>query len=576
MTRPSEMGALPRSDTAIGSIGRSVTPRFHSRENAGNFPAVTGLENALVLLLLLAALSVVGRRLPWPLPITFVVGAGLVALWPAFPRVELDPGFFFLCFVPPLLFSDGWLMPLRDFWAAKRPIFTLATGLVILTTLSVGLVAHWLVPGLPLAMAFALGAVVSPTDAVAVAAITQRLMVPPMLTAVLNGESLMNDATGLVAFKFALGAVVLGTFSVRAAAMEFVILAAGGLVVGLGVSWLVGKLRDLLQRVHGADAMLETTISLMTPFAAYLAATALGVSNILSVVAAGLYAGWRDPIRMDATTRQTTWSVWMVVLFWLNGLAFILLGLQLPSILESISASYSPGQLALFTAAVSGTAMLTRLLWMCPGGYVPYLIFRRALRDEPRPPWTWFAVAGWAGMRGTITLAAALSIPVALADGSPFPGRDIVIFLSASVIVVTLLLQGTTLEWLICKLGVRPDDTQVREERAARIAAVEAGLKQLRAAATTTPEEAAAVGEIIGEYEHRLAELTADGETQASSRRRRTSARQHRLAALAAERTALDDLWRRNLITDETHRPLQHLLDYEESLLTGHENRPTG
>jgi CPA1 family monovalent cation:H+ antiporter len=537
---------------------------------------VAGLENALVLLLLLAALSVVGRRLPWPMPITFVVCAGVVALWPAFPRVELDPGFFFLCFVPPLLFSDGWLMPLRDFWAAKRPIFTLATGLVIFTTVAVGLVAHWLVPGLPLAMAFALGAVVSPTDAVAVASITQRLKVPPRLTAVINGESLMNDATGLVAFKFALGAVLLGTFSVRAAAMEFVILAAGGLVVGLALSWLVGKLRDLLQRVHGADAMLETTISLMTPFAAYLAANALGVSNILSVVAAGLYAGWRDPIRMDAVTRQTTWSVWMFVLFWLNGLAFVLLGLQLPSILESISADYSAGQLVLFTAAVSGTAILTRLLWMCPGGYVPYLVFRRALRDEPRPPWTWFAVAGWAGMRGTITLAAALSIPITLADGSPMPGREIVIFLSAGVIVVTLLLQGTTLETLICKLGVRPDDTQVREDRMARIAAVEAGLVKLRGTSTTTPEEAAAIGEIIGEYEHRLAELTADGETQASARRRRSSARHHRLAALAAERAALDELWSENKITDETHRPLQHLIDYEESLLTGHESRPAG
>jgi Na+/H+ antiporter len=532
---------------------------------------VTGFEHALILLLLLAALSVVGRRLPWPLPITYVVGAGLAALWPAFPRVELDPGFFFLCFVPPLLFSDGWLMPLREFWAAKRPIFTLATGLVVLTTVAVGLVAYWLVPGLPLAMAFALGAVVSPTDAVAVGAITHRLKVPRRLTAVLNGESLMNDATGLVAFKFALGAVALGTFSVQAAAANFVLLAAGGLAVGFAISWLVGRLRDVLQRVHGADAMMETTVSLLTPYAAYLAAESLGLSSILAVVAAGLYAGWRDPLRMDAATRQIAWSVWSVVLFWLNGLAFVLLGLQLPSVLAAISTTFTPGQLALFTAAVSGTAMLTRLLWMCPGGYVPFLIFRRALRDEPRPPWTWFAVAGWAGMRGTITLAAALSIPVAMADGSPFPGRDIVIFLSAGVIVVTLLLQGTTLEALIGRLRVRPDDTQVKEDRLARIAAVEAGLKQLRAvsSASTTPEENAALREIVGEYEHRLAELTADGETQASSRRRRASARHHRLAALAAERAALDDLWRRNVITDETHRPLQHLLDYEESLLTG-------
>lgn len=532
---------------------------------------MTGFEHALVLLLLLAGLSVIGRRLPWPMPITYVAGASLVALWPDFPAVELDPGFFFLCFVPPLLFSDGWLMPLRDFWSAKRPIFTLATGLVVLTTIAVGLVAHALIPGLPLAMAFALGAVISPTDAVAVSVITQKLKVPPKLTAVLNGESLMNDATGLVAFKFALAAAAVGTFSLRDATLGFIWLAVGGLVTGLALSWLIGKLRDLLQRVHGADAMLETTISLLTPYAVYLAANALGFSSILAVAAAGLYAGWRDPLRMDAVTRQTTWSVWNVVLFWLNGLAFVLLGLQLPGILNSLNALYSPGQLIGFTGAIAGTAILVRLLWMCPGGYVPYLIFGRALRDEPRPPWTWLAVAGWAGMRGTITLAAALSIPVVMADGSPFPGRDLVIFLSTGVIIVTLLLQGTTLEALICKLRVRPDDTQVKEDRLARITAVEAGLKHLRAAAdsSTDSTEAAALGEIIGEYEQRLAELAADGETREHARLRRSGARRHRLAALRAERTALDLLWREDRITDETHRPLQHLLDYEESLLNG-------
>ena len=274
---------------------------------------------------------------------------------------------------------------------------------------------------------------------------------------------------------------------------------------------------------------------------------------------------------MDAATRQTTWAVWAVVLFWLNGLAFVLLGLQLPSILRTISASHTPGELMVYTAAISGVAIVLRLLWFCPGGYVPFLIVPRLLRGESRPPWTWLAVAGWAGMRGTVTLAAALSIPVVLPDGSPFPGRDIVIFLAAGVILVTLLLQGTTLETLICRLRVRPDDTQRREDRLARIAAVEAGLEHLRRAvtATTSPPQEAAVREIIGEYEHRLAELTADGETRSTAQLRRTTAREHRLAALEAERRALDDLWRRDVITDETHRPLQHLLDYEESLLRG-------
>ncbi len=529
---------------------------------------MTGFEHALLLLLLLAVLSVLGRWLPWPMPITYAVGATLAALTPGFPPIALEPGFFFLFFVPPLLFSDGWLMPLRDFAAAKGPIFTLATGLVVFTTLSVGFVAHWLIPELPLAMAFALGAVVSPTDAVAVSAITQRLKVPARLNAVLNGESLMNDATGLVAFKFALAAMIAGTFSIKAAALEFVVLAAGGLAVGLALAWLVGKARDGLNAVRGNDPFIEVTLSLLTPYAAYLAANALNLSSILAVVAAGLYSGWRDPVRMDAATRQAAWSVWSVALFWLNGLAFMLLGLQVPSILASVRDLYSPLQLAGFTAAVAGVAVLGRLLWIFPNTYLP-LLFSKRLRAEGLPSWRMVTVGGWAGMRGTITLAAALSIPLTLPDGAPFPGRDMVIFLSAGVIAVTLLLQGTTLEWLICRLGLRADDTQLKEERLARIAAVAAGLRCLReqAARTGATEETAALGEIIAEYEHRLAELTAEGETRTSARRRRAAGRRHRLEALRAERAAVDDLWRRDVITDEIHRPLQHLLDHEESML---------
>ena len=532
---------------------------------------MAGFENALILILLLTILSVIGRKLPWPLPITYVVGASALALWGRFPRIELDPEFFFLCFVPPLLFSDGWLMPLRDFLAARRPILLLATGLVILTTVAVGLVAHALVPGLSLGMAFALGAVVSPTDAVAISAIMQKLKVPARLHTVLNGESLMNDATGLVAFKFALAAAVAGTFSLKAAAMEFVVLAAGGLLVGLAMGWCAGKLRDLLRTVHGADAFIEVSLSLMTPYAVYFAAEALHLSSILAIVAAGLYSGWRDPVRMDVEARQTSWAVWSVVLFWLNGLAFILLGLQFPSLLAAISDQYSAGQLALFTGAVAGTAIVARMAWIFPGAYLPFVL-KRVRRDETPPPWTNVLVGGWAGMRGTITLAAALSIPQLASDGSPFPGRDIVIFLSFGVIGVTLLLQGTTLEMLICKLGVKADDTHMREDRMARIAAVEAGLKSLRVLENPyeTPEEAAALGEVIAEYEHRLAELTAEGETRHSAQRRRGIARSHRLHALRAERHALDDLVRRNLINNETHRPLQQLLDHEELMLQGH------
>jgi monovalent cation/hydrogen antiporter len=527
-------------------------------------------EHALVLLLLIASLSVVGRWLPWPQLITYLAGGVGAALLPAFPRITLDPGFFFLCFLPPLLFADGWLMPLREFAKAKRPILLLAVGLVTFTTLTVGLVAHWLVPGLPLAMAFALGAIVSPTDAVAVSAITDHLRVPARLSTILSGESLMNDATGLVGFKFAIAAVLAGSFSRRGIVLEFSLLSVGGLVVGFVIAYGIGRLRDLLRHLHGSDALIETTLSLLTPYAAYLLADRLNVSGILAVVAAGLYSGWRDPVRMDAETRQTANGVWSLVIFWLNGIAFVLLGLQFPRLLAAVSGHYTTFQLLAFTAVVAGTAMASRLVWVYPGTYLPFLIpVVRATEKRPRPAAVF--VLGWAGMRGTVTLAAALSIPLVLDDGSPFPGRDIVIFLAFGVIAVTLLVQGTTLEALILRLGIREDESRPKEERLARMTAVEAGLRVLRAmgSAATTPDENAALGTVVAEYEQRLAVLMAEGETQRSAQQRRNAGHRYRTAALRAERQALDDLWRNNVIIDEVHHPLQELLDHEESLLLG-------
>jgi CPA1 family monovalent cation:H+ antiporter len=525
-------------------------------------------EHALVLLLLIASLSVVGRWLPWPQLITYLLGGLGAALLPVFPAIRLDPGFFFLCFLPPLLFSDGWLMPLREFIRAKAPILVLAVGLVTFTTLAVGLVAHWLVPGLPLAMALALGAIVSPTDAVAVNAVTERLRVPARLTTILNGESLMNDATGLVAFKFALGAMVLGAFSLTGMAIDFSLLAAGGFGLGLATGYGIGRLRDLLRRLHASDPAIETTLSLLTPYAAFLLADQVGASGVLAVVAAGLYSGWRDPVRMDVEARRAAYEVWSLVLFWLNGIAFVLLGLQFPALLAAVSGHYSILRLAGFTLVVAGTAMAARLVWVFPGLYLPTLFQGARARKHLLSP-SGIAVVGWAGMRGTVTLAAALSIPLTLPDGSPFPGRDIVIFLAFGVIATTLLVQGTTLEPLIHRLGLREDADRPKEERLARMTAVEAGLEALRAleSSAVTTDENAALGHVIAEYEQRLAVLTAQGETRKSARARRLAGHGYRAAALRAERGALDGLWRRGAIIDEVHRPLQQMLDHEESLL---------
>lgn len=527
---------------------------------------MTEFQHALVLLLLIASLSVVGRWLPWPQLITYLLGGVAAAMVPAFPVLKLDPGFFFLCFLPPLLFADGWLMPLREFVRARRPILTLAIGLVIFTTVAVGLVAYWLVPGLPLAMAFALGAIVSPTDAVAVGAITEKLRVPARLTTTLSGESLMNDATGLVGFKFALAAVVAGSFSLRQIAGQFALLAAGGFITGLAVGYGISRLRDLLIHLKSSDPLIEITLSLMTPFAAYLAAEHLDVSGVLAVVAAGLYCGWRDPVHMDVETRQSAFAVWDLVLFWLNGIAFVLLGLQFPQLLAAVRDHYSVGTLVGFTLAVSGAAIAARFLWVFAGIYGPGLARNVCVNQVRRSS---ALVVAWAGMRGTVTLAAALSIPLTLPDGTDFPGRDIVIFLAFGVIATTLLLQGTTLERLIQRLGLREDDTRAGEERLARTSAVDAGLKALRSleAAATSPEQNAALGHVVSEYEARLAVLEAEGETRTSARRRRRAEHHYRFVALKAERATVDDLWQRSVISDEVHRPLQQLLDHEEAML---------
>ena len=528
---------------------------------------MTTFENGLILLLLIAGLSVVGRWLPWPEAITYLLGGVAAALFPQFPRLELDPETFFLCFLPPLLFADGWLMPLREFVRSRRSILTLAVGLVFFTTLSVGIVAWLLVPGLPLGMAFALGAIVSPTDAVAVNAIMEKLRVPARLATVLNGESLMNDATGLVAFKFALAAVVAGSFSLGQFAWQFSLVSVGGFAIGLAIGWGIGAVRDLLRRFEAGGTTIEITLSLMTPFAAYLAAAHLGTSGILAVVAAGLYSGWRDPVRMDVETRQSAFAVWGMLIFWLNGIAFVLLGLQFPTILAAVRGTYSVAELVGLTAVVAGVAMAARLGWVFAGLYVPTMLHGVCRRDARGATGL---VMGWAGMRGTVTLAGALSIPYVMPNGSPFPGRDIVVFLAFGVIAVTLLLQGTTLEWLIHRVKLREDNSREKEELLARTAAVAAGLAVLREleAEAKTPDHNAALGQVIGEYENRLAVLEAEGETRVSARRRRKAGHRYRTVALQAERTAVDTLWRENKIADEVHRPLQLLLDHEEALLS--------
>lgn len=528
------------------------------------------IELALVLFVAVAILGAIAKWITLPLPIILTAGGVVLSLVPGLASVRLDPDIFFLLFVPPLLFSDGWLFPKREFVSYLRPILLLAFGLVAATVIVVGYLMHWLVPSLPLAAAFALGAIVSPTDAVATAAVTERLPLPSRVTHVVNGESLINDASGLVAFKFAVAAVATGAFSLLEATGELALVAGGGALAGAAVAAVIGELRVRLKRFCVEDPTIHTIVSLLTPYAAYLVAERLHVSGVLAVVAAGLYAGWHDTRNMTVATRRHAWEVWAMLLYVFNSLAFILLGLQLKSVVGSLS-SRSWSELGLYAFALYLTITALRLVWVYPGAYLPLILFRRIREREGwHNPRSIFLV-GWAGLRGSVTLAAALSLPFVQADGRFFPERDLILFLAASTIVLTLLINGLTLPWIIRTLNLRADGGAEREERAARLSVSQAASKALRSAlpALTRAEEVAFAHRLIADYESKMNRHSANGPRRADLDHLAETEKRLRLAALDAQRKELFALRDSEVINEQTLRAIEAEIDHAEMLIAG-------
>ena len=448
-------------------------------------------EIALVFALMagVAALAAVAGRIGIPYPILLVIAGLALAFVPGLPRVVLAPEFVFLLFLPPLLFSGGYAASWRDLRENARDISLLAVGLILVTTVAVAVVAH-AVAGLSWVAAFVLGAVVSPTDAIAATAIAKRLGVPNRIVTVLEGESLVNDATGIVAYRIAvqvaMGVVV---FSPVAASIQFIVGAVGGILLGLLVGWLTASISRVID-----DAPVEAVASLVAPFLAYALSeeaprfvwhSLFGFpgepyfSGVLAVVAAGLYVGRSVPLVMSSTSRLKLDAIWSLVTFLLNGLAFILIGLQLPAIADGLG-KYTPAELALSAVLVSLAVFLVRALWVMLTSYVPHVLYRGSREQNPHAPWPHVVVISWAGMRGVVSLAAALALPLTTPSGGPFPERDLILFLTFSVILATLVIQGLSLPLVIRKLGLTDDGLAQREELAARIEAAEAALTRLR------------------------------------------------------------------------------------------------
>jgi Na+/H+ antiporter len=518
--------------------------------------SVGRFELILLLLTAVIGLELIARRLRMPPAAAFILGGIALALIPGTPDIELDPDLALVLFLPPLLLSGGYFTAWRDFRANLRIILQLAIGAVVFTTAAVGFVVHWMEPGIPWAACFALGAIVSPPDAVAAKAVLQRIALPPRVTVLLEGESLVNDATGLVLYRFAVAAALTGTFSASSAIMNFGTLAVGGVAVGFAFGWLVTA---LLIRMR--DPTLTVISSFLAAWVSYIVGDELHVSGVLSTVTCGLVMGWKQHTVLSAATRTQAGAVWEVVGFILESLIFVLIGLSLRGVLLHLGGSWDafaglmPAMLAIIAAVI-----VARFAWIIPATYVPRALSPSLRRADPYPPLAIPIVMSWAGMRGVVSLAAALALP------QQFPGRDFILVTTFAVILVTVLVQGSTLglliRWLrpagfsIVRANTLPEDQARARMAAAQLAEVERQSRQ--------PDNTHRHPRLVEQYGYR-ARATArfsesDGALIGHKREHFTVV----LAAISAGRTQILHLHAAGSIHDSVLHALEHELDLEE------------
>jgi len=529
------------------------------------------LELVCVVLMLVAVLDIAARKIDLPYPVLMVLcglGFGLI---PGLPQISFAPELVLPIFLPPLLFPAAFLTSWHDFKTNLRPILLLAVPLVLVTMSVVAWVAHQLVPGLPWPAAFVLGAIVSPPDAIAATAVFKSLEVPRRIVTVLEGESLVNDTVALVAYRFATAAVVTGTFSAPTAALELPLVAIGGALIGGIVGWSV----DWIQR-HLDDPPVQITISLVAPFLAYLPAERVGCSGVLAVVTAGVFLGWRLPRMVTARTRLELASFWRMVVYLMNGVVFIFIGLQLPKVTQVLGQENAWGDLLVQAAAVGAATILVRIVWIFPSAYLPRLLLPKLRARDPYPDWRDVAIVGWSGMRGADSLATALALPLLTAAGLPFPRRNTIIFISYAVILLTLVAQGLSLPLLIRILKVKGDGKADCEEHVARVTANRAALAHLQRLAKTDSGSHPQLSLLEAEYRERLAQLKEEedaGISEAGEAALRAS-RFHQLAreALGVEREAIIELRNQHRINDETLRVVQRDIDLADARLFEREN----
>src|SRR5580700_6712699 len=518
------------------------------------------IQTILFLLAVLVVVAVVARRLNTAPSILLVIAGIVLALIPGLPRLELAPELVLLGILPPLIYSAGVAMSWREFRFNLRPISLFAFGCVIFTTCAVAVVAHYVLH-MPLAVGFVLGAIVSPPDAVAPLAIARRVGLPRRLIVVLEGEGLANDATALILYRFAVAAVSAGVFSLPQAAGDFALIVVGEIFWGIAVGWVSLRLRRWAR-----DARVEITMSLMTPYVAFLVPSQLGGSGVLATVAAGLFVSWNGPLLIPAATRLQGIFFWDLLVYFLEGFVFLVTGMQTRTLLDRMDADLLHGltYTILVTVAV---VIVTRFIWIFPAVYLPRWLSPSLARRDPAPPWEWAFFLGFVGVRGVVSLAAALAIPLTTAAGAAFPDRDRILFVTFGVIVVTLIGQGLVLPRVVGWLGLAKHAAEERQreheaELAARSGALDVAQNRLGqvAADGTISAEALAILRARHDYRTgRLSEHSADGGDAAAA------AAELRMELIAAEREYIYRLLQEGQITDEARRRIERELDLEEA-----------
>jgi CPA1 family monovalent cation:H+ antiporter len=515
---------------------------------------VTALDALLALLVAIAATTLLAPRLRLSLPVALTAVGLALGLVPGLKMPRLDPDFVLLVLLPPLLYADAFHTSWNDFVRWLRPILMLAVGLVTVTILTVGFTAHAFFPELPWAVCFTLGAILSPTDTVAAQAVIERLRIPRRSTAILGGESLVNDATGLVGVQVGVAMLLTGAFEFGGVAGRFAWVSG----LGIGVGLLVGLLFSALNRVV-RDTRALFVLSLIAPYLAALIALRLEASSVLAVVAAGFFVSWRIHT-VEAQSRVPLYATWDQLVFLLNGVSFVYIGIETPTRLGSCGAGMQNALLGALALAL--VVILTRIVWMFPAAYVPLLLSPRLrAREGGLPEARYVVLASWCGVRGIVSLAAALSLPATLDDGVAFPGRDLLVFVTLVVVLVTLGLQGTTLEALVRRLGIRADPQSDEEVRAARERVLEAGIARLDEFCTEVSCPLS-VHHLRTSMVDELASLRAqDSSERIRARERLDVSREVRSAVYEAQSRALLSLRDTQRINDLVHAELQLELD---------------